>query len=111
MYHSGCWNSRQEEGHSLGGTGRLQPYPGMLKLATLHAMANGAEMLLHFQFRTFPGGAEQLNYAIVDMDGQPRRRYFEMKETAALLKQLEPVFRSKFKNKAQSVLTIIHCGH
>ncbi|NLX75973.1 MAG: beta-galactosidase [Clostridiaceae bacterium] len=87
-------------GHSLGGTGRLQPYPGMLKLATLHAMANGAEMLLHFQFRTFPGGAEQLNYAIVDMDGQPRRRYFEMKETAALLKQLEPVFRSKFKNKA-----------
>jgi len=87
-------------GHSLGGIGRQQPYPGMLKLATLHAMANGAEMLLHFQFRTFPGGAEQLNYAIVDMDGQPRRRYYEMKETAALLKQLGPVFNSKFKNKA-----------
>jgi len=88
-------------GHSLGGTGRLQPYPGMLKLATLHAMANGAEMLLHFQFRTFPGGAEQLNYAIVDMDGQPRRRYYEMKETAKLLKQLEPIFlNSGFDNKA-----------
>ena len=86
-------------GHSLGGTGRPQPFPGMLKLSALQAMANGAEMLLHFQFRTFPGGAEQLNYAILDMDGQPRRRYYEMQDTAATLKRLEPLFSSKFQNE------------
>jgi beta-galactosidase len=71
----------------------------MLKLSALQAMANGAEMLLHFQFRTFPGGAEQLNYAILDMDGQPRRRYYEMQDTAATLKRLEPLFSSKFQNE------------
>lgn len=86
-------------GHCLGGVGRIQPNPGTLKQAAVHSMACGAEMMLHFQFRTFPGGAEQLNYSIVDMDGVPRRRYYEMKETAELLKEIEPVFESKFNNE------------
>ncbi len=86
-------------GHRLGGSGRLQPNPGALKQAVLQAFAHGAEMLLHFQFRTFPFGAEQLNYAIVDMDGVPRRRYFEMKETADLLKKLEALETAEFQNK------------
>ena len=63
-------------------------------------MAHGAEMMLHFQFRTFPFGAEQLNYAIVDMDGVPRRRYYEMQETASLLKKLEPLEKAAFCNQA-----------
>lgn len=86
-------------GHCLGGTGRIQPNPGALQLAAVHAAACGAQMLLHFQFRTFPGGAEQLNYAIVDMDGVPRRRYFEMQRTAALLRRLESLLRSEFRNE------------
>lgn len=86
-------------GHCLGGTGRIQPNPGALRLAAVHAAACGAQMLLHFQFRTFSGGAEQLNYAIVDMDGVPRRRYFEMQQTAALFRRLEPMLRSVFCNE------------
>lgn len=54
--------------------------------------------MLHFQYRTFPFGGEQLNYAIVDMDGVPRRRYYEMKETAELLKKLEPYEEASFEN-------------
>lgn len=87
-------------GHRLSGSGRLQPNPGALKQAVVHAMAHGAEMMLHFQFRTFPFGAEQLNYAIVDMDGVPRRRYYEMQETASLLKKLEPLEKAAFCNQA-----------
>lgn len=87
-------------GHRLSGSGRLQPNPGALKQAAVHAFAHGAGMLLHFQFRTFPFGAEQLNYSIVDMDGIPRRRYYEMKETASLLKQLEPLESAGFPQKA-----------
>lgn len=83
-------------GHRLGGSGRLQPNPGALQQAVVQSMAHGGELMLHFQFRTYPFGAEQLNYAIVDMDGVPRRRYREMQETAALLKQLEPLEKSKF---------------
>lgn len=86
-------------GHRLGGSGRLQPNPGALKQAVIQAYANGADMLLHFQYRTFPFGAEQLNYAIVDMDGIPRRRYYEMQETAALLKRLEPLQSAGFSNE------------
>ncbi len=83
-------------GHKLGGNGRLQPNPGALKQAVVQSMAHGGEMMLHFQFRTYPFGAEQLNYAIVDMDGVPRRRYREMQETAALLKKLEPLEKTVF---------------
>ena len=81
-------------GHRLGGSGRLQPYPGAMKQAVLHAFTSGASLLAHFQFKTFPYGAEQLNYAIVDLDGIPRRRYYEAQETAGDLKKLEKVFNS-----------------
>lgn len=83
-------------GHRLGGSGRMQPNPGALKQAVVQSMAHGGELMLHFQFRTYPFGAEQLNYAIVDMDGVPRRRYQEMQETAALLRQLEPLEQTAF---------------
>lgn len=87
-------------GHRLGGSGRVQPNPGALKQAVLQSMAHGSEMMLHFQFRSYPFGAEQLNYAIVDMDGVPRRRYQEMKETASLLRQLEPLENTSFAGEA-----------
>lgn len=61
-------------------------------------------MMLHFQFRTFPYGAEQLNYAIVDMDGVPRRRYYEMQDTAAVLKKLEPYEKAVMKNEAAIIM-------
>jgi beta-galactosidase len=75
-------------GHRLNGSGRLQPYPGALKQSVIHAFASGAQLLCHFQFKTFPFGAEQLNYAILDLDGIPGRRYLEMKAAMAELKNL-----------------------
>ena len=88
-------------GHKLGGSGRLQPYPGAMKQAVVHAFANGADLLAHFQFRTFLCGAEQLNYAILDADGIPRRRYAEMKQTADELKKLAPFLeKSRVHNEA-----------
>lgn len=87
-------------GHRLGGSGRLQQYPGALKQAVVHAFASGADLVAHFQFRTFPYGAEQLNYAIVDADGIPRRRFFEVKSAAEDLKRLNDILsRSKIKNE------------
>ena len=86
-------------GHKLNGGGRMQSPPGALKQSVVHAMANGAQMLLHFQFRSFPFGAEQLNYAIVDTDGVPRRRYREMQETAELLGKLKEAELAEFRNE------------
>lgn len=86
-------------GHQTTGGGRMQPNPGAMKQSVIQAMAHGAEMLLHFQFRTFPFGAEQLNYAIVDADGIPRRRYREVQETAELLQKLRPLEKTELKNQ------------
>lgn len=86
-------------GHRFGGSGRVQPNPGALKQAVIQSYAHGADMMLHFQFRTFPFGAEQLNYAIVDMDGVPRRRYYEMQETARILEQLKAYEHAEFVNE------------
>ncbi|WP_394924081.1 beta-galactosidase [uncultured Robinsoniella sp.] len=86
-------------GHRFCGSGRVQPNPGALKQAVIQSYAHGADMMLHFQFRTFPFGAEQLNYAIVDMDGIPRRRYYEMQETARILNQLKAYEHAEFVNE------------
>lgn len=84
-------------GHALWGKeGRLQPFPGALKQAALHAFASGAELLAHFQFRTYPYGAEQLNYAVVDMDGVPGRRYYELKQAAEELGKLEEALKESY---------------
>lgn len=91
-------------GHRFSGSGRQQPNPGALKQAVFQSLAHGADLMLHFQYRTFPFGAEQLNYAIVDMDGVPRRRYYEMQETAALLKKLEPFEEAGFENQVAILL-------
>ncbi len=86
-------------GHRLSGSGRQQPNPGALQQAVLQQFAHGASMSLHFQYRSYPFGAEQLNYAIVDLDGVPRRRYYEMKETALILKKLEVMEKAGFDNQ------------
>lgn len=78
-------------GHGLWGKqGTLQPYPGAMKQAVVHAFASGAELLTHFQWATFRFGAEQLDGAVVDADGVPRRRYREIADTAAELRRLKP---------------------
>ena len=77
-------------GHRLSGSGRSQAWPGALQQSVVHAAANDASLVAHFQFRTFPFGAEQLNYAIVDADGVPRRRFRECSDTAEVLRKLSP---------------------
>ena len=97
--HFGVMEFMSGGGHRFSGSGRQQPNPGALKQAVFQSFAHGADLMLHFQYRTFPFGAEQLNYAIVDMDGVPRRRYFEMAETAQLLKKLEVYEEAEFHNQ------------
>jgi len=82
-------------GHALWGKqGWVQPYPGAIGQGAVHAFASGAELITHFQFATFPFGAEQLDGAVLDIDNIPRRRYFELKDTAADLKMLDDILKN-----------------
>ncbi len=92
-------------GHGLWAKeGRLQPVPGAIELEVMHAFASGAELLAHFQYKQFRSGAEQLNYALLETDRVPRRRYFEFQKTAKAIEKYEPILESTFVKKPQTAI-------
>lgn len=94
-------------GHGLwAGEGRLQPYPGSIPLHVMHAYANGAKLLAHFQYKTFRSGAEQLNYALLDADRVPRRRFKDFQKTVKLLEIYEPILLSTTNKQAQVAIIV-----
>lgn len=65
------------------------PRPGQLRLWAYQAAAHGAEGMVYFRFRTALFGMEQYWYGVLDHDGVPRRRYYEIQRTGEELKRLE----------------------
>lgn len=65
------------------------PRPGQLRLWAYQAVAHGAEGMVYFRFRTALFGMEQYWYGVLDHDGVPRRRYYEIQKTGAEFKKLE----------------------
>jgi len=94
-------------GHALwNGEGLPQLYPGTLRMLIWQAFASGAEKVFHFQWRAFARGAEQLDPAIIDLDGVPRRRYHEIKDTAFEINSLSAVLAG---TKVRSQVGIMWC--
>ncbi len=65
------------------------PRPGQLRLWTYQAIAHGGEGIVYFRFRTALFGMEQYWYGVLDHDGVPRRRFYELQRTGAELQKLE----------------------
>lgn len=66
--------------------------PGQHVLASLQAVAHGADTIQYFQWRKSRGAAEKLHGAVVDHVGNEHTRVFkEVSELGARLKQLESV--------------------
>lgn len=65
------------------------PKPGQLRLWAYQAVAHGCDGLVYFRFRTALFGMEQYWYGVLDHDGVPRRRFYEIKQTGDELKKLE----------------------
>lgn len=92
-------------GHGLWAKeGRLQPLPGAIELEVMHAFASGAELLTHFQYKQFRSGAEQLNYALLDTDRVPRRRYFDFQNTAKSLEKHSDILEKTFVKKPDTAI-------
>ena len=66
------------------------PEPGQIRLWTHQAIAHGGEGTIYFRFKTLHSGMEQYWYGLLDHDGIPRRRYYEVKQTGEELKKLSP---------------------
>ena len=66
--------------------------PGIHRLASLQAVAHGADTVQYFQWRKGRGGAEKFHGAIVDHSGSPEARVFQdVAEVGQILKKLDPV--------------------
>ena len=61
---------------------------------------------MHFQYKIFCSGAEQLNYALIDQDRVPRRRYFEFQRTMEHLKEHSAVLEHSQVKKADTAILI-----
>lgn len=66
--------------------------PGMHKLASIQAVAHGADGVLYFQWRKSRGGSEKFHGAVVDHVGTTNTRVFkDVAELGEILKKLAPV--------------------
>jgi len=74
------------QGHDV--TGYL-PRPGQAKLWSYQAMAHGCEALLYFRFRGAAKGAEQFCYGILDADNRRGRKFREVRDFFADIRQYE----------------------
>ncbi len=66
---SGCWSPM----------GR-SPLTGMIQGYSMQAIAHGADMVLHFRWRSARKGAEMFWHGLLDHDGKPNSRLAEFKE-------------------------------
>lgn len=90
--HKNFWVMEEQAGpcgwDMFGGT----PRPGQLRLWTYQAIAHGCDGMVYFRFRSAPFGMEQYWLGLVDHDGVPRRRFFEVQKTGAEIKKLSDMF-------------------
>ncbi len=64
------------------------PKPGQIRLWAYQAIAHGAEAILYFRWRACTFGTEEYWYGILDHDGIPRRRYYEVQQVGRELSKL-----------------------
>jgi len=83
--------------------GYLQPRPGALRQHAVYTYACGAEVYNYFQMKTFRYGAEQMEAAVLNVDGVEGRRFREFQTVSALLPKLERYLTGTITNEAAVV--------
>lgn len=80
------WMMELEAGATGGELIGRTPRPGQLRLWTTHCVAHGADTIVYFRWRTCLFGREQYWHGILPHDGNPQRRYMEIKDTIQCLR-------------------------
>ena len=66
------------------------PRPGEARLWAMQAVAQGADGLLHFRWRSARRGAEEYWYGVLDHDNVPRARFAEFQQEGQELRKIGP---------------------
>ncbi len=82
------------------------PRPGEIRLWTVQSVARGADGILYFRWRSCRFGAEEYWHGILDHDGTPRRRFFEVKKVSGELFRIAPFFENTFFDANTGILLV-----
>lgn len=78
--------------------------PGVLKAASLQAVAHGSDSVLYFQVRQSRGGSEKFHGAVIDQSGKNNTRVFrEISDTGTSLNSLAAITGAGVNAKAAVV--------
>ena len=78
---------------------------GEARCMAFHAAAHGAEALLYWQWRSAPGGQEQMHGSLVAADGSPRPFYIEAQEIGKDFALIAPAIQG---TAPQNEVCILH---
>jgi beta-galactosidase len=81
--HQNFWMMEQQAGPGGWEIISVAPRPGELRLWAYQSIAHGADAVVFFRWRTARFGTEQYWHGLLDHDGQPSRRYEEIKRMGA----------------------------
>ena len=76
------------------------PRPGQITLWTMQSIANGADYVSYFRWRTCTFGTEMYWHGILDYSGRENRRYREVKDIYNKLDKIQEIAGAKYQAKA-----------
>ena len=82
------WVMEQQSGPTGGYTATPHPRPGDIRALAWQQIAHGADGIVFFRWRVAQFGSEQCWHGILGHDGRPNRRYKEVSELGAEVKQV-----------------------
>lgn len=88
---------------------RQLPGPGLIHVWTHQEIAHGAKAVIWFHWRQFPAGIEHMMHAVLECDGKPRRRYFEIQKTIREIQALAGEIADACPRPEVALLRDYHC--
>jgi len=85
------------------------PEPGILNAWAHQEIAHGAKAVLWFHWRQFPAGIENLLQAVLECDGKPRRRYYEIQQTIREITAVAAEIEGACPRPEVALLRDFHC--
>lgn len=85
------------------------PTPGKLRLWTYSAVANGADTVVFFRWRSALFGLEEYWSGIVGHDGKPGRRYQEISQVGKEMQKLNTVFGPLMPKSRVAIIKSFDC--
>jgi len=85
------------------------PEPGVINAWTHQEIAHGAKGVVWLHWRQFPAGSEHLLQAVLECDGKPRRRYFEIQQTVRQIQAVAGEIENACPRAEVALLRDFHC--